>query len=162
MLASDFIRQCGDGAGSDDGTSVDDREAVGQLFAESEVLLDQQDAHFVPRCAACGCFSKSRLRICTSSGGKPQRRPHGNLGVRLPDNDSVSLGPVRRSAESRKGDCEKFHKVLASLLRAGFSGNPLALGICHPGGFLLPLPCVPQPRLRDVSRHIFGHDRPIS
>ena len=41
------------------------------------------------------------------------------------DNVSVSLTRNRRFAESRKRDCEKFHKVLASLLRAGcFTRNP--------------------------------------
>ncbi len=79
------------------------------------------------------------------------------------DNVFVSLTPNRRLDESRKRDCEKFHKVLASLLSAGFSANPLALGICHPGGFLLPVTLRAAAQAAGcASAYFFGHDRPIS
>ena len=69
--------------------------------------------------------------------------PHGDFGVHFTCNVSVSLAPHRRSTESRKRVCEKFHKVLASLRRAGFSDDPLAWEICHLVDFFFPVPCAP-------------------
>src|SRR5678816_3033481 len=45
VLAHDFIGERGDRTSANNGTAVHDREFVGELFAEIEILLDEQNAH---------------------------------------------------------------------------------------------------------------------
>ena len=80
MLTDDFVGESGDGAGGDDYAAVHDGEAVGEFFAEVEILLHEEDAFVV--LAAAGLVCQFGLQALINMAVNVQIAP--SKGMTLP------------------------------------------------------------------------------